>query len=122
MEKKLNKFNDAITRLLQEKLLPFKEKKPDTVTCVEIYQKIFDTLAEVITAASMPLDNEAVNYLSQQYYDAVVINQNECLDPNIFTQRAKLESIDTRQLALLAVMLSGTDFAVPIIHEVKRRS
>lgn len=122
MEQKLNKFNDAMTRLLQERLRPFQEKKLDLVTCVEIYQKIFDTLAETITAAAMPLGNEAVNYLAQQYYDAVVINQNESLDPNIFTQRSKLENIDTKQLALLAVMLSGTDFAVPIIHEVKKRS
>lgn len=115
------KFNDVITKLLEEKLKPFKNKDNDTVTCVEIYQKIFDVLTDVIVTAKTPIDNEAVNYLAQQYYDAVLINGRDELDPNIFTQRAKLENIPTRELALMAVMLNGTDFAIPIIVEVKKR-
>ena len=62
-----------------------------------------------------------MNYLSQQYYDGVLINGHQELDPDIFTQRAKLDGISTEELTLLAVMLNGTDFAVPLIEEVKKR-
>ena len=54
--------------------------------------------------------------------DSISINDTQELDPNIFTQRAKLENIETKELALMAVMMSGTPFAIPFIHEVKRRS
>jgi hypothetical protein len=52
----------------------------------------------------------------------MLINGTQELDPNIFTQRAKLENIETRELALMALTLNGTDFTIPIIQEVKRRS
>lgn len=120
--KKDSKFNETITRILGDRLGVFSERKLDLVTCVEIYQVVFNTLADSLSQVNAPLDNECVNYLAQQYYDGILINGREELDENIFTQRAKLENIDTKQLALMAVMLNGTDFALPIIQEVKRRS
>lgn len=119
---KVSGFNDVITRVLGERLKVFNEKKLDLVACVQIFTTIFDTLVEVFEGAEAKLTNEAMNYLAQQYYDSVLINGTQELDPHIFTQRAKMENIDTRELTLLAVMLNGTDFAVPLIHEVKRRS
>lgn len=119
---KVSKFNDVITRLLGEKLKTYHDKKLDLVVCVEVYQTIFNTLVEVFEQSGAGMSNEAMNYLAQQYYDGVLVNGTQELDPNIFTQRAKLENIETKELALLAVMLNGTDFALPIIHEVKRRS
>jgi hypothetical protein len=119
---KVSQFNEVITKLLSERLKAYREKNLDLVVCVEIYQTIFDTLVEVFEKANSGLTNEAMNYLSQQYYDAVSVNNSgQGLDPDIFTQRAKLESIETKELALLAVMLNGTDFAIPLIQEVKRR-
>ncbi len=118
---KVSQFNDVITKLLSEKLKQFGDKKLDQVVCVEIYQAIFNTLVEVFETAGTGLTNEAMNYLAQQYYDGVVINDREELDPNIFTQRAKMELIETKELALLAVMINGTDFAIPLIQEIKRR-
>jgi len=122
---KISKFNETIVQLLCEKLKRFsasKQQKLDSTVCTEIYQVIFNTLVEVFQTAGTGLSNESVNYLAQQYYDGVVINgMEEALDPNIFTQRAKLENIETKQLALLAVMLNNTDFAIPIIYEIKRR-
>jgi len=56
------------------------------------------------------------------YYDSVTINGNQDLDPHIFTQRAKLSNIETKELALLATMMNGTPFAAPFIGEIKRRS
>ncbi len=119
---KVSNFNETITKLLTEKLKKYHDKNLDLVVCVEIYQTIFDSLVEIFETSKTGLTNEAMNYLAQQYYDAVLINGKEELDPNIFTQRAKMELIETKELALLAVMLSGTDFAIPVIQEVKRRS
>lgn len=119
---KVSKFNDVITKLLSEKLKQFNDKKLDLVICVEIYQEIFGSLVEVFEQSEAGLTNEAMNYLAQQYYDAILINGKEELDPNIFTQRASMDNIETKELALLAVMLNGTDFAIPLINEVKRRS
>lgn len=118
---KVSQFNDVITKLLGEKLKQFGDKKLDLVICVDIYQTIFNTLVEVFEQAGTGITNEGMNYLAQQYYDAVLINGREELNPNIFTQRAKVELIETKELALLAVMLNGTDFAVPLIQEIKRR-
>lgn len=119
---RVSKFNEVITRLLTERLKQYHDKKLDLVVCVEIYQTIFNSLVEVFEQAGTGLSNESMNYLAQQYYDAVSVNGREELDPNIFTQRAKMDNIETKELALLAVMLNGTDFAVPLIQEVKRRS
>lgn len=121
---KPGEFNEAISRLLEAKLKPFVTEQRDLnlLTCTEIYITIFEVLGEVITQSEAPVSNEAVNYLAQQYYDGILINGNQELDPNIFTQRAKLENIETRELALLAVMLWGTDFAKPVLAQIKQRS
>ena len=118
---KISQFNDVITKLLVERLKKFNDKKLDLVVCVEIYQEIFNVLVEVFEKAEMGLTNEAMNYVSQQYYDGVLINGKEELDPNIFSQRAKVENIETKELALMAVMFNGTGFAVPLISEIKKR-
>lgn len=121
---KISQFHDVIAKLLGEKLKHFNnsKKKLDLVACVEIYQVIFNSLVEVIQESNVKLTNESMNYLAQQYYDGVLINGRQELDPNIFSPRAKLENIETKECALLAVMLSGTDFAVPIIQEIKKRA
>ena len=77
---------------------------------------------ELFQTSGVELSNEGMNYLAQQYYDGILINGTQELDPNIFDKRAKLEAMETKEIALLAVMLNGTDFAIPLIQEVKRRS
>jgi hypothetical protein len=125
-EQKKN-VHESISRLLTKVLSKYEtgDVSLNLATCVGIYQDIFDTLVETLQEANVKLTNEGMNYLAQMYYDAVSIkskgNMYE-LDPNIFNQRAKLENIATKELTLLAMMLNGTDFAVPIIKEVKRRS
>lgn len=121
---KPGEFNEAISRLLEAKLKPFvtDNRNLNLATCIEIYTTIFESLAEVVTQSEAPVTNEALNYLAQQYYDGILINGTQELDPNIFTQRAKLENIETRELALLAVMMWGTDFAKPVLAEIKKRS
>jgi len=120
---KPQELHQTITTLLGSRLQPIitAEKNLNLVSCVEIYTTIFETLIEVLTTADIHITNEAMNYLSQQYYDGVLVNGTQELDPEIFSQRAKLEEIETKELAILAVLLNGTDFAVPIIQEVKRR-
>jgi len=121
---KPQEFHQAISRLLSAKLQPLitDEKSLNLVTCTDIYTTIFEAMTDVIRDAELPLSNEAANWLSQTYYDGILINGNQELDPDIFTMRAELGHLPTEELTLMAVMLSGTDFAVPLIAEVKRRS
>ncbi len=117
-------FADVITKLLTEKLKKFSGNDLDLnlVTCTEIYTLVFDTLADVFTNAELPLTNESVNYVAQMFYDGILINGRQELDPNIFTQRAKLENVETKEVALLVLMFKGTEFAIPFVQEIKRRS
>jgi len=90
-----------------------------------MYQEIFGTLVEVFKSSDVELSNEAVNYVSQLYYDCISINEtDQSLDPNIFSKRAKVENIKTQELALLAMLLK-TDkdpgLSVEILAEIKRR-
>jgi hypothetical protein len=119
-----SRFNETVSKLIVERLnLIDKNREPTVSTCVEIYTIIFNVLGDIFAQSKAPIGNEAVNYLAQMYYDGVVLNGREDkLNPNIFTQRAKLEDIPTKELALLSVMLSGTEFAIPFIQEVKKRS
>lgn len=119
---KVSNLHDSFSKLLTERLSKRKGQKLDRSTCIEIYSDIFFSLSEVIKQSSAPLCNESVNLLAQMYYDSITINNNEELDPNIFTQRAKLENIETKEIALLAMMMNGTPFAEPFIAEVKLRS
>lgn len=119
----------TISKLMESKLQPIFSPQEDgtkrdlnLVACIDIYTTIFESLVEVIQEAGLPVTNEGMNYLAQQYYDGILINGTQELDPEIFTQRAKVENIETKELALLAVILSGTDFALPVLAEIKKRS
>jgi hypothetical protein len=125
---KPQEFHRIISNLLSARLKPMlpqdngTKKDLNLVACVEIYNKIFETMVEVITEADVGITNEGMNYLAQQYYDGVLINGHQELDPDIFTQRAKVTNMETEELTLLAVLLNGTDFALPVLEEVKKRS
>jgi len=116
------KAHEAISKLLTERLSRRKGEKLDSAACNQIYQDIFFTLTELVKASESPLSNESVNLLSQMYYDAVVINGKEELDPNIFTQRAKLENVPTKELAFLATLTEGSPFFSVFVGAIKRRS
>lgn len=116
-------IHDAVAMLLEQNLKQYAdERKLDLSVCVRIYQTIFDTLVQVFQGSNVQITNESMNYLAQQYYDSIKINGRHELDPEIFTQRARLENIETREVALLATMMRGTDFFFPLIDEIKRRS
>lgn len=121
---KESKFNEVVSKLLGQKLSVLKkdEKSLNLVSCTEAYIIIFDTLVDVFKSSNVTFTNEAANYMAQQYYDAVLVNGNQELDPNIFEKRASLDNIDTKELALIAVMWSGCDFAIPVIQKIKQRS
>lgn len=114
--------HNAISNVLSQRLKKFSNEKLSVLTCTQIYSEIFENISNIIQEASAPLCNEAVNYIAQQYYDAILINGNQELDPNIFTQRAKLENIQTKEIALMAMMFRGTDFSLPMLAEIKKRS
>jgi hypothetical protein len=121
---KSQELQQIITELLQLKLRPLisDEKSLNSSSCIEIYVTIFEALTEVVQEAHLPISNEGMNYLAQQYYDGIRINDVHELDPTIFDKRVSVGDMPTKELALLAAILSGTDFILPVVEEIKRRS
>jgi hypothetical protein len=114
-----------LTKLINDRLQGKLNGKLDRATCMEIYNDIFFSITEVLNESQAPLQNESANLLSQMYYDCVTLQTSAGpmgLDPTIFDKRASMDNIPTKELALLASMVSGSPFAIPIISEVKRRS
>lgn len=118
----MKNIHESVSTLLSSKLTKHKSEKLNSTTCIAIYQDIFETFVDVFQESNVNISNEGLNIISQLYYDAVAINGNQELDPNIFTQRASVKNIETKELALLASMFSQTPFAVPFISEIKKRS
>lgn len=116
-------FNDVFIKLLNERFRVFidNDRKLDKSTCSEIYQVIFNCLVDVLKQSSVQLKNETVNWIAQSYYSSLKINGGHELNPNIFTQKAKLEEIESRELALVAMLLQGTDFSAEVIHFLKTK-
>jgi len=118
----MKNIHDSVSKLLTTRLDKYKTKSLNKETCIAIYQDIFDCFVDLFQESSVKISNEAMNLLSQMYYDSITINNNQELDPNIFNQRANVKNIDTKELSLLGTMLSNTPFAAIIISEVKHRS
>lgn len=118
----MKNIHESVSRILNDRLQRRLSQSLSRETCTEIYQDIFFTLSELIKESNTPLGNEAVNMISQMYYDSVTVNGGQELDPTIFSQRAKLENIPTKELALMATMMNGTPFGDIFIGAVKRRS
>lgn len=114
--------HEALSKLLEKNLTKYMDKPLNLLTCTQIYQTIFDSLTHIFNESNIKLANESMNYIAQEYYDAVSINEREELDSNIFTQRAKVENIETKELALLATMFRKTWIAIPVITEIRKRS
>jgi hypothetical protein len=118
----MKNIKESVEKLLLPKLQKYKSETLNTATCVAIYQEIFETFVDLFEGASVKVSNEAMNLVCQLHYDAITINNNQELDPNIFTQRASVKNVETKELALLGSLFSNTPFAAPFILEVKKRS
>jgi len=113
----------AVAKLLEQNLKKFGDGRDlNLLECTKIYQVIFESFVDVFKASNVQISNESMNYVAQQYYDGTLINGKHELDPEIFDKRAKLENIETKEIALLVTMLRGTDFALPLLHEIRQRS
>jgi hypothetical protein len=119
-----SKFHDVISKLIIDRTQIFFDRSPTRAVCTEIYQSIFNVITDVFDKSGAGITNEMMNYIAQSYYDAITLNgkEDQELDPNIFEKRAKLENIDTKGLAFLALLFKGTDFAVPVLHAIKKRN
>lgn len=126
MERPTSKLHEAVSALITDRLkIKFAEGGDTSLTstvCTQIYQMIFDTVIELFEGSQAKVSNEVANYIAQEYYDSVLINGKHPLDPNIFTQRAKLENINTEEIKFLAVFFKGTDYFVPVFKELKKRT
>lgn len=116
-------FHETISTLLATKLeKDYANKSVNAEISQAIYVDLFEIIANVFSESKAPLDNEAVNYIAQQYYDAILINKKHELDPNVFNQRASLKNIPTKQLVFIAMLFRDTDFKFPVFEEIKKRS
>lgn len=118
--------SDALGRLLDERLKLILKDRPALTqeSCNKIYVEIFDTVASVFqeSGANAVLSNESVNYIAQALYESIKINETgQTLDPNIFSKRAKLENISTKELAFMYVVFRDSEMCLPIGLEIKRR-
>jgi|GEM_PF-5309151 len=118
----MKNIHESVSKLLSLKLEKYKSEKLSSSTCTAIYQDIFETFVDLFQESKIEVSNEAMNMVCQMYYDAVTINGNQELDPNIFSQRASVKNVETKELGLLASLFSNTPFASPFIFEIKRRS
>lgn len=118
----MKNIHEAVSGLLVKRLQKHKSSALNNEACTRIYQDIFDCFVGVFEESNVEISNESMNMLSQMYYDAVRINENQELDPNIFEKRASVKNIETKELALLATMLNGTPFAEPFVYEIKKRA
>lgn len=116
--------NEAIESVINAKLELIRERGEslNIATCLEVYQTIFTLIENVLLGSNTGASNETANYIAQSYYDNVAVNDREGLNPHIFTQRAKLENIESRDLIVLLAFFRGTDAVKPIIAELKRRN
>ena len=117
----MKNIHESVSKLLIKKLQRYKNLNLNDETCSLIYQDTFQNFIDVFQESNIKLSNEAMNMLSQMYYDSIKINENQELNPNIFSKRANPKNIETKELALLAVMMNGTDFAETFIYEIKKR-
>jgi hypothetical protein len=115
-------IHESVSKLLTLRLEKYKNKSLNKETCIQIYSDIFDCFVDLFQESNIKIANESMNLLAQMYYESITINSNQELDPSIFEQRASVKNIETKELALLATMLSGTAFSGPFITEIKRRS
>jgi hypothetical protein len=118
----MNNIHESVSKLLTSKLEKYKNNKLNPETCSSIYRDVFDCFVELFQNANIKLSNEAMNLISQMYYDSIAINGGQELDPNIFTQRATTRGVETKELAMLASFFNGTPFAGVFVGEIKRRS
>lgn len=114
-------IDEVLSNLITAKLQRFLNS-PAGGNSLQVYNEIFSTLETVVTNSNINICNESLNYFAQTFYDSVTINGSEGLDPNIFTKKAKLENIDSKNLKYLLILLKGTTFSIPVIQELKRRN
>ena len=115
-------LHEAVTPLLQRNLKKFEDGRSLTrAECLDIYTTIFNTFAEIVKPIEIPLTNDSLNYIAQQYYDGIQINGRQELDPDIFNKRVNLNDIPTPELKIVGTMLRGTDFLIPVVHALKSR-
>ena len=121
----MKNIQESVNKLLSEKLKKYVDEKPNTDTFSKIYGEIFYTFVSLFEETGTKLSNEAVNLISQMYYDSISLpttSGSQELDPNIFNKRASLKEVSTKELALLATLFRETEYGTIFAYEVKRRS
>jgi hypothetical protein len=120
-ESKAITYQKSVLGLVIERLQEFQHKPLTKTTCYEIYGAIFSALRDVLETSHAGVTNEFINFVAQHYYDHIVLNENEHLDPNIFTERAKIENLSTGEILLAVPLMVSDVMAENLIRAVKGR-
>jgi hypothetical protein len=120
-EKNITRFFDSIENVITANLKSFSNQSLNKQTCFMMYQSIFNSVVEVFSQAKVNVSNEFMNYVSQQFYLDVRVNDNVRLDPNIFTKLAKVTELNDFDLRVAASLFQGTHFFKPVYDELKKR-
>lgn len=120
-----NNVKEVIDKLLVDRLSKFISSSPTDAVCLEIYLEIFKTIEEIILNVpkfAEKATHDCVNFIAQAYYDMILLNNSETLNPNIFDKRVKVSDLSNTDLVLCSPFLQGTDVFAEIAITLKKRS
>jgi hypothetical protein len=118
---KMSDSGEAIKKLLNERLRVFIGEKMDRHTAMSMYTTIYSSLAEVMSQSGVTLTNDALNMAAQMMYDCIEVPGQE-VPGDIFTKRIWPECVETKELALLAIIFKDSPLGRAYAATVKKRS
>lgn len=116
---------ETLNALLVERLNKYLKKKLTDDLCLRIYQEIFLTLQEIVVeipTIRKKITHDAMNYISQAYYDMIELNNSKRLNPEIFNARPQANDLSNEDLMFCSMFLQGTDVMAEIVAVLKKRS
>lgn len=118
-------FNQSFIKLMNSKLEKYHTKKINQSLSKSVYQDVYNVLTEILSLAAgskYSLSHESLSYFTQLYYDCIISSDGQKLDTNTIGKLANLSKIDNKELDFYSFAFYGTDLAIHVNHEIKRRS
>lgn len=119
--KRAAEFQSSILTIINDRLQVLLKRDINSALFLEAYQIIFGAVSEVMQTANAGVSNDFVNFVSQHIYDCISIGGDQRMDPNIFTQRARIEDLSTGEILLAIPLMLSDVAAADLIRAVKGR-
>jgi hypothetical protein len=119
------KFNKSVFDLLNERLKKYVKESLSRDVYISIYGDIFLSLQEIVLNVpqlAKIISHDGMNFLAQAYYDMILLNGHQPLDPNIFSKRIYASDLSTQELHVLMPLFAETPIAQEIYVTLKKRS